>query len=161
VPSRTAETLLIRRDGKNALFLNPLKFNQDGALNFRIPLSDQRIPAAKVISGQRGIVEGLDYRNVPVIADIRAIPDSPWFIVARVDKEEIYGSIWQTRWLSIFLITSLLTGAGMGIGMIWRQQRFKFYKERVSDIRSVNLIVCTHSSVKSIRRSFVSGILRS
>ena len=37
-PSRTAETLLVRRDGNDALFLNELKFQTNAALRLRIPL---------------------------------------------------------------------------------------------------------------------------
>ncbi|MDD5495117.1 MAG: hypothetical protein PHG36_10675, partial [Dehalococcoidia bacterium] len=69
-PSTTAETLLIRRDKNDALFLNELKFQKNTALKLRIPLSRQDIPAVKAALGQEGIVEGIDYRGVPVIADI-------------------------------------------------------------------------------------------
>jgi hypothetical protein len=63
-PSRTSETLIIRRDGSNALFLNDLKFYDDAALNLRIPLAGNDAPAVKAALGQTGIVEGLDYRGV-------------------------------------------------------------------------------------------------
>jgi len=36
-------------------------------------------------AGQVGIVDGIDYRGEPVLACMRAIPDSPWSIVARMD----------------------------------------------------------------------------
>ena len=39
IPSRTAETLLIRRDGNDALFLNDVRFQTGSALNLRIPLT--------------------------------------------------------------------------------------------------------------------------
>ncbi|MHB8890316.1 MAG: cache domain-containing protein [Acidobacteriaceae bacterium] len=39
-PSRSAETLLIRRDGEDVLFLNELRHRSDPALTLRIPLSE-------------------------------------------------------------------------------------------------------------------------
>ena len=36
IPSDTAETLLVRRDGEDVLFLNELRFQQDAALNLRL-----------------------------------------------------------------------------------------------------------------------------
>jgi hypothetical protein len=89
-PSLTAETLLVRRDGNDALFLNELKFQTNTALNLRISLANTNVPAVKAVLGQEGIVEGTDYRGVPVLAALHAIPDSPWFLVARMDTAEVY-----------------------------------------------------------------------
>ena len=47
----------------------------------------------KAVLGQEGIVEGVDYRGVPVIAAVRAVPDSPWFLVARMDASEVYAPV--------------------------------------------------------------------
>ena len=50
-PSRTAETLLVRRDGNDALFLNELKFRTNTALKLRIPLASTNVPAVKAVAG--------------------------------------------------------------------------------------------------------------
>src|SRR4030042_1059975 len=42
--SRTAETLIVRRDGNDALFLNELRFQKNAALNLRIPLERRDVP---------------------------------------------------------------------------------------------------------------------
>ena len=73
-PSRTAETLLVRREGNAALFLNELKFQKNTALNLAIPLSSENTPAVKAVLGKEGIVEGKDYRGEPVIAAVRSVP---------------------------------------------------------------------------------------
>ena len=82
-PSRTAETLLVRREGNDALFLNELKFETNTALNLRISLANTNVPAVKAVLGQTGIVEGMDYRGEPALAALNAIPDSPWSLVAK------------------------------------------------------------------------------
>ena len=53
VPSRTAETLLVRRDGDDALFLNELRFQKNTALNLRIALTRLDVPAVKAVLGAR------------------------------------------------------------------------------------------------------------
>ena len=70
--SETAETLLIRREGNEAVFLNELRFQENTALALRIPLETRDNPAVKVVLGEEGNVEGIDYRGVPVLAAIRA-----------------------------------------------------------------------------------------
>jgi PAS domain S-box-containing protein len=129
-PSRTAETLIVRRDGNDALFLNELRFQKNAALNLRIPLTNTQTPAVKAVLGQKGIVEGIDYRGVPVIANIRSVPDSPWFLVARMDISEVYTPLRERLWEIVILIGALLICAGAGTGFVWRHQRERFYREK-------------------------------
>ncbi len=87
-PSRTAETLLVRRDGDAVLFLNELRHQPDAALTLRIPLSRDDVPAVIAVNGREGVIQGLDYRGAEVLSVLKAVPDSPWFMVAKVDAAE-------------------------------------------------------------------------
>jgi len=129
-PSNTAETLLVRREGNEVLYLNELRFRKGSALKLRFPLNRTELPAVQAALGHEGIVEGRDYRGLPVIAGLKAIPDSPWYIVARMDTSEIASPLGERMRMIIILIGILLAGAGIGIGLIWRQQRLQLYKER-------------------------------
>ena len=129
-PSRTAETLLVRREGNDVLFLNELKFQTNSALKLRIPLARTNVPAVKAALGKEGIVEGTDYHGAPVVAALRAIPDSPWLMVARMDLAEVYAPLRERLWQTVLLIGALLLGAGASVGLVWRQQRVQYYRER-------------------------------
>jgi PAS domain S-box-containing protein len=129
-PSRTAETLLVRRDGKDVLFLNELKFGTNTALNLRISLENTNVAAVKAVLGQKGVVESIDYRGVPVLAALHAIPDSPWFLIARMDTAEVYAPLRERLWTIILLVSVLVLCVGAGASAIWRHQRVRFYKER-------------------------------
>ena len=130
-PSQTAETLLVRRDENDVLYLNELRFRKDTALTRRLPLDPgSESPAVKAVLGKKGIVEGRDYRGVPVLADVREVPDSPWFVVARMDLSELYEPEQERLWWTVSLICVLLLAAGTGVGLAWRQQREHFYRER-------------------------------
>ncbi len=87
---KTAETLLIQRDGTDVLFLNSLRHRGNAALNLRIPLSSTNVPAVQAVSGRTGQFLGVDYRGVSVLSDLRPIPNSPWFLVTKIDKAEAY-----------------------------------------------------------------------
>ena len=130
-PSLTAETLLVRRDGNDALFLNELRFRKDAALNLRAALEEEKnLLAVKAAMGQEGIVEGQDYRGLPAIAAVRAVPDSPWFLVARINTAEVNVPVTERLWLLVVFVGVLLLAAGAGVGFIWRQQSVRFYRER-------------------------------
>lgn len=88
-PSRSAETILVRRDGADVLFLNDLRHRSRTALPLRRPLSRTTLPAVQAVLGTQGMFQGNDYRGVAVLADLRPVPESPWFLVAKVDEAEI------------------------------------------------------------------------
>jgi len=130
--STTAETLLVRREGSEAVFLNNLRFKNNTALNLRAPLNRVSMPAARAILGQEGIMEGSDYRGEPVVAATRTIPDSPWSMVARMDKAEVYAPVRARLFQIIIMMCVLLFGAGACVGMVWRRQSLHFCREQAA-----------------------------
>jgi PAS domain S-box-containing protein len=129
-PSRTSETLLVRREENEVVYLNELRHRKNTAMNLRFPISEEHLPAAMAIRGQEGIVEGLDYRGVPVLAAIRRIPDSPWFLIAKVDIEEIYAPIHERSRIVTILASLLIVGAGAILGLLWSRQRAQYSKKQ-------------------------------
>ena len=85
-PSKTAETLLVRREGNEVVFLNELRHRKNTALTLRIPISRKDLPAAMATKGKMGMFEGVDYRGVQVFAALTDIPDSPWYLVSKIDR---------------------------------------------------------------------------
>ena len=127
---RTSETLLIRREGNEVVYLNELRHQKNTALNLRFPLSKPKLPAAIVAQGKEGVVEGMDYRGIPVLAAMRSIPGSPWYLITKIDKEEVYSPIHERARLFAILASLLIAGAGVILGLLWSQQRAQFYKKQ-------------------------------
>ena len=107
--TKTAETLLVRRDGDEVLFLSGLRHQPDAALKLRIPLSQTDVPAVMAVNGRQGVFEGYDYRGIKVVSVIAPVPGSPWFMVAKIDSAEVF-SEWHARAL---LILTVLAGIVM------------------------------------------------
>ncbi len=121
----------MRRDGASVLFLNELKFQKNTALNLRFPLTNLLLPAARAALGREGIFEGRDYRTQPVIAALRRVPDSPWFLVARMDTTEIFAPLQARFWTTIIVVISIFCGLAAMLFGLWRQQRMLFYREQL------------------------------
>ena len=130
VPSRTAETLLVGREGNEAIFLNEIRFQTNTALNLRAPLERVTLPAVQAALGREGVMGGVDYRNEPVLAALRTIPGSPWSLVAKMDTAEVYKPLRVQLWQVVVLIGVLLLAAGACVGLVWRHQRSRFYREQ-------------------------------
>ncbi len=128
----TAETLLVEAYGDSALFLSPVRYVPDAALNLQIPVTDSRVLAVKGVIGIRGVVEGLDYRGQEVIGSIQEIPDSPWILIARMDKEEVYAPLKTRLWQTVLFFGILIIGSGGGLTWIWRSNRMRFLQNQLS-----------------------------
>ena len=92
VPSRSGEVLLVRREGQSVLYLSSLRDRQDAALRLRVSLSRSDVAAVMAVQGRQGNVEAVDYRGVPVFAALRPVPDTAWFLIAKMDSEEVGGT---------------------------------------------------------------------
>lgn len=93
-PAGSAEALLVRREGDAVLYLNELRFRSNTALNLRAPLTETDRLAVKAVLGEEGLTRGVDYRGEPVVAVLKAIPDSPWFIESKLDEAEAF-AVWR------------------------------------------------------------------
>ncbi len=90
-PSETAETLLVRREGEEVVFLNELRFRRGTALNLRFPLTQAGLPAAAAAQGETGLMRGHGLpRRAGDFAYVGSVPGSPWALVARMDMAEVH-----------------------------------------------------------------------
>jgi signal transduction histidine kinase len=136
--SQTAESLLIRAEGEEGVFLNKLRHREDTPLTLRFSLSNKKLPATMALSGQEGTVQGIDYRGSPVLAVLRHIPDSPWFLVSKVDLEEIYTPVQKQIMLTGIIVGLLVIGAGLTVGLLWRGQRLREGKRIQAILKETN-----------------------
>jgi PAS domain S-box-containing protein len=140
-PSRTAETLLVRRDGDSVVFLNDLRHRPGTALSLRFPLSEERLPAAMAAREQEGLIEGRDYRGAEVLAAVRRIPGSPWRIVAKMDQSEVYAPIQERAEQVMIFAIALIAMAGTGVAYLWRREQIRFYRrEREAELQRLALL---------------------
>lgn len=138
--SRTAETLLVRREGDEVVYLNELRFARGTALQLRRPLAAVNLPAALAAAGRSGVVEGEDYRGVRVLAALRQIPGSDWALVARMDLDEIDGPLHERLAMLAVLVTALLGLVGAGWAVLWRQQRVRHFRQRYEAERQFRML---------------------
>ena len=121
--SASAETLIVRQDGDSVLFLNELRLRAGSAMTLRIPLTQTNVPAVMAVLGQRGIVQGVDYRGIEVLAVISAIPDSPWFMITKIDRAEILAD-WRFRSMLILgLIVGMVIVVATAGGVVWQRMQ--------------------------------------
>ena len=130
VPSRSAEVLLVRREGESVLYLTPVRHRPDAALRLRVPLGRSDVAAVMAVQGSQGNVEALDYRGVPVFAALRPVPGTVWYLVAKIDAEEVGEPIRRRSILLAVTAVSLILTAGALMLILWRRVQLNLHRQR-------------------------------
>ena len=125
--SPSAETLLIERHGNNAVFLNELRHLKNSALTLNIPMERTNLLAAMAINGQLGLVEGVDYRDIPVVGVIHQLPGTPWFMISKIDKREIYAPVNRLA-MWIWALSCALFFIGLCVVAFWWREQKQQYR---------------------------------
>ncbi len=129
--SRSAETLLVRRDGADVLFLTELRHRTGTALTLREPADDPDLPAARAIRGETGPMDGLDYRGAEVIAAARHIPGSPWVMISKIDRSEVLQPVRERGLVVGVFVILLVSLAGTVTRLLLRHQREAFLRQQL------------------------------
>lgn len=87
---RSAETLLVRRNGAAVEYLSPTAAG-DAPLSRRLAADTPGLVAGFALANPGGFTAGRDYRETEVLATARAIAAAPWALVYKIDSEEALG----------------------------------------------------------------------
>jgi PAS domain S-box-containing protein len=138
VPSETAEVLMVRREGDHILFLNELRWQPDTALKLKRPLTDSSLPAVRAAEGEEGIVSGIDYRGMKVMAALRRVPDSNWFLVAKMDANEAL-SVWHREGaLVVAVLIALVVVCGAAGMIVWQRRDIVYHRSIAATKRALD-----------------------
>jgi PAS domain S-box-containing protein len=131
--SRTAETTLSRREGNDVVFLNRLRHRANIPLAFRMPIdSTKHLPATMAALGREGIVSGPDYRGVPVLAAVRGIPGTPWFMVAKQDLAEIEAPVRERVLVAGVVLFLIFVTTALGVNHLSRARDVKSLRQQIA-----------------------------
>ncbi len=130
VPSKTAESLLIRQEGDRIIYLNDLRFKKNSELVFQKSVSEEKLPAAMAVRGIEGTTDGVDYRGAAVVAAMKKVPGSPWYLVAKIDHNEVFSVLNNQMTMIIIIIILFILTAGLLLGVLEWNENVRFYREK-------------------------------
>lgn len=140
-PSRSAESLLVEEDGQDVVFLNELRHQTGTAMRLRFPLDAVRIPAVKAVLGTTGVVQGVDYRHIPVIAAVYPVPDTPWFLVTKIDSDEAFAPLRRQALLVAGVVALLILVIGLSLSYIEQRQHAEVLRRTLEAERERDVMV--------------------
>ena len=163
-PSKSSETLILRREGDSVLYLNELRHRKNTALNLKFPLSNVNLLATKAVNGFEGVTDGTDYRKIPVIGALNKVPGLPWYMVVKVDKDEILAPFKRYSIITVFVIILLIVLNALVSGYwIWAQ-RVDMYRRQLKDeitlSESKEKLIASEERFRSLYENVTIGIYR-
>ena len=115
----TGETLIGKKEGNKAIFLNPLRHDRDAALKRKVLIgSESAIPVQEAVQDIEGSGLSIDYRAKEIIAVWRHVPSLQWGLVAKIDTSEAFASV-NALGTFIIIIGLILSGIVAGVGWLF------------------------------------------
>ena len=128
VPSGSGELSLVRREGPDVVYLTALRDTTVEPLTLRVPVATSDMPAAVAARQHDGLLRAIDAGNTPVFALIRPVPETGWFIEAKVSRDEVEAPMKEyTRFIAI-VIGLVLTVAAVGMALFLRKREADHYR---------------------------------
>jgi PAS domain S-box-containing protein len=131
-PERTGETLLVRRDGGEALYLDNRSSRGKTGSRMRFSLDRREAVAVKALNGASGLIRGSDRDGRQVVAAVRSLPDSQWLVLTQVPSETIDKPIRDRARPIFFAVVSLILAAGTTAAYLLRLRERKHDEARRS-----------------------------
>ncbi len=129
VESQTAETFIFRIDNDSITYLSELRHKKNSALEHRLPITNNDLPAVRAALGYSGILSGKDYRDADVFAYVGQVPGTHWFAVSKIDKSEMLERL-EFRTVGITLITTLIISLfAVGLSFVYSYRQRKIFRE--------------------------------
>ena len=121
--SDTAESMLVRRDGDEVLYLSELKHVEGTALTLRLPMQQAALPAATALaSAVPGIMRGDDYLGHDVLSAYHPVAGTDWRIVSKINRDEVLAPLWRMTLLVTGVAFVFVIIISLTLLLLWRQQ---------------------------------------
>src|SRR5574338_470348 len=145
VPSETAETLLVRRERGEVVFLNEPRHVSSGPLEYRVPRASVE-PRALADPNRSEDLRAHDYRGADVLVSVRPVPGTGWSVVSKIDvAETLAASRTQTR-IVIAGLVALIALVGATVALVIFSLRTRFYRRQYAETMAREALLKQHAS---------------
>jgi len=127
-PNRSAsvESILLRPEEDGIVTLAGRRHIAKNPGEHFAPPANRKTPPGLALAGKEGIIEHLDYRDVPVLSVVRKVDGSPWFLVTKMDISEIYAPVFDLARTVFWVVLAFVLATGVTAFHWWRQMRASY-----------------------------------
>ncbi len=125
IDASSGESMIVTASDDSINYITPLRYYQKSAEILKKPINDLNLPAAKAIKGARGPVTGIDYSGKEVLADVRKIENTPWYLITKMDLTEVYEPVTSSTFNSLLIIGLLISLGGILLLYFYTRSNYK------------------------------------
>ncbi|MBL7961331.1 PAS domain S-box protein, partial [bacterium] len=155
IESRTAEVLVIRKEGDQVIYQNELRFKKNTALKLAFSFDTNNLIAVRAVQGETGVQTGTDYRGHEVLFTAKRVPNSDWFVVAKIDTNEVFEVLTTVASLIFSLMTALLLATGTAFFIVLRGHRMKQLKIEIQSVDAVKRLNRVYQVLSNVNQAIV------
>ncbi|MCX6143859.1 MAG: PAS domain S-box protein [Ignavibacteriales bacterium] len=122
VPEKTSECLIVQPAANGMLLLNESHLVGDSKNLFAGGDLDSRLIEVRAAKGEEGLLTGQDYRHSEVLASVKRLPGTDWYLVTKANAEAMSIPVRIRIWLAVVLTLALLVSAGVALLFLWRRK---------------------------------------
>ena len=130
VERNTAENILLFHDSGSTFYLSGSKIKPETILAFKRPSSVDEISRSIPLRGSLMLSESRDYRGMAVLAEIRHIEGTNWWIESKIDKSELTAPLQKGALNFILYIVIFIIVITIAATLIWKSQQLEYYRSR-------------------------------
>jgi PAS domain S-box-containing protein len=130
VKSKSSESFIFNSKDDSIVYLSELKHVSNAQLSYKKSSSEEKLPASMALKGIHKTTDGIDYRGEPVIAAMKQVPESSWYLVAKTDRVEIMEKL-NSQIRNVVIIIILINVITFFLSLaLWWQRRIGFYRQK-------------------------------
>ncbi|MEI7491033.1 MAG: ATP-binding protein [Bacteroidota bacterium] len=126
----TAENILIHHDIKSTFYLSGSRIVPDTIIAFTTPSMADEICRTVPLKGALLLPDSRDYRGVPVLAELRHIEGTNWWLICKIDKSELTAPLQKSAVTLILYISIFVLVITISAALIWKSQQLEHYRSR-------------------------------
>lgn len=131
---KTEESILFAKTKDSVLLLN--KFASEGVY-FKFPLTSKDLPEAVFVTSNKSHLIGIDYKGNKVYAFCSKVPNSSWYLLTKINKDEALQDFYKDVWLFSVTLIVIIISIGLILIYFYRNQQEKYTKQRLQDIETI------------------------
>jgi PAS domain S-box-containing protein len=139
--SPSSETLLARRDGDSIRIVSNQRNRPRSALRRVYSINDTALAIVQAARGRTGLCETKDYRGKRVLAYLRPVPRTPWIMVSKTDRDEVFTDLYFEMGLILALVLAGIAAVTVGMFHFFSQRESEMYRAMFEEHGAVKLIL--------------------
>lgn len=128
IPSASGQLSLVRREGTDVQFLTEVHDTIAYPLGLRIPMETSGHPAALGVRGESGLLHGTGFGGRSLFAILRPVPDTPWYLAAQVEEDEVFAPVSEYARFVVALIGLLMAVGAVSVALFLRKKEADHYR---------------------------------